>query len=323
MKKNSLFHLITILVLNFSCSRSQMTPEEADRSMKILNGNLVNLISTGSEKPEYKALAFLFEQVSTPLPFVKRANPTDLDTAVYRIGEKRGNYEWNATTRTFKKNSNSEIVIIHFPLEKSETNNTVFSLKKYKSQPYSSRPDFPVEVEAILNSGNQQVLSVNHRATIDNNLPEEIFSQIDGTDYQLGLGLKRTREGKLGKLRLDIWMKTKGIKVISGKVDADIEYSRRSYFFKYITFRLKLIDHTVDGIINYSAIDPTSADYINSFNSNSKIIIREGQNEVGKVILNKMNNSELLDYFVCFSNDRKILLTEYIPLLKKVLNLKY
>lgn len=106
-------------------------------------------------------------------------------------------------------------------------------------------------------------------------------------------------------------------------MNADIEYSRRSYFFKYITFKIKLIDHTVDGTINYSAIDPTSADYINSFNSNSKITIREGQKEVGKVILNKVNNSELLDYFVQFSNKQETLLSEYIPVLKKVLNLKY
>lgn len=300
-----------------------MTPEEADRSMKILNGNLVNLISAGGEKPEYKALEFLFEQISTPLPFVKRANPTDLDTAVYRMSEKRGNYKWNAATKTFEKESDSDVVAIHFPLEKSETNNTSFILNKYKSQPYSSRPDFPVEIEAILNSDKRQILSIAHQATITDNLPATASSEIKGDDYQLGFELKRTRESKLGKLNIELWLKTKGIKVISGKMNADIEYSRRSYFFKYITFKIKLIDHTVDGTINYSAIDPTSADYINSFNSNSKITIREGQKEVGKVILNKVNNSELLDYFVQFSNKQETLLSEYIPVLKKVLNLKY
>lgn len=323
MKKSSLFPLFVILVFCLSCSRSQMTPEEADRSMKILNGNLVNLISTGGEKPEYKALSFLFNQISTPLPFVKRANPTDLDTAVYRMSEKRGNYEWNSATKTFEKKSDSDVVKINFPLEKSETNNTSFILNKYKSQPYSSRPDFPIEIEAILNSDNRQILSIAHQATITDNLPATVSSQIKGEDYQLGFELKRTRENKLGKLNIELWLKTKGMKVISGRMNADIEYSRYSYFFKYITFKLKLIDHTVDGTINYAKINPTAADYVDSFNSNSKITINEGQNEVGKVVLNKTSNGELLDYFVKFSNGREILLSEYVPALKKVLNLKY
>lgn len=323
MKTCNIFYLLIFTLAVSACSRKQLNPAESDRSMKILNGNLVNLLSSGAEKPEYKALSFLMEQVSTPLPFVKRDNSTDIDTVVYSLNERKGAYEWNPGIKAFEKKSDSNLVNILFPLNKSEINNTSFTLNKYKSQPYSSRPDFPVEIEAILNSGNQQVLSIEHRATIDNNLPATISSQINGTDYQLGFELNRTKESKLGKLNTNIWLKTKGIKVISGKIDADIEYGRRSYFFKYIKFKLKLVDHTVDGTINYSAIDPTSADYIHSFNSNSTIIIREGQSEVGKIILNKVNNSELLDYFVQFSDGKESLLSEYIPALKKLLNLKY
>lgn len=106
-------------------------------------------------------------------------------------------------------------------------------------------------------------------------------------------------------------------------MDSQIEYGKRSYFFKTIRFNLKLIDHTISGKINYSAIDPMASDYVGSFNSNSDILIKEGQKVVGKIILNKTNNSELLDYFVRFSNGREIALCEYIPALKNLLNLKY
>ena len=122
---------------------------------------------------------------------------------------------------------------------------------------------------------------------------------------------------------IDLFLKTKGFEVISGHVDAEIEYSRQGYFFKTIDFYLKLQDHHVTGKIKYSEINPTAADYIDSFNSNSSIILSEGKNQVGKIVLNKTDNKELLDYYIRFSDGSKTLLSTYIPVLKKLLNLKY
>lgn len=318
--KTALFALIIFVAA--SCSRTQLSPEEADRSMKVLNSNLMNLLTSGSEKPDYKAIAFLLSQTNVPLPFVRKPNPTALDTAVYRITTYRGIYNWNPKSKTFSKDQTSDEVVLNFPLETS-TNDASLILSKYRSMPYSSRPDFPVKLEAVLKTGGKVLASIHHRATIADQLPETVSSEIDGSDYTIRFDLNRTRSSKTGNLTIDFSFKTKGIRVISGTMDADIEYGRKGYFFRFIQFSMKLIDHQIDGHINYSAIDPTATDYIRSFNSNSEIIIREGRNKVGKIVLNKVENNELLDYFVLFSGGKEILLSEYIPVLKKLLNLKY
>lgn len=323
MKQTFFFlFVLTFFILN-ACKSKQLNQAEADRSMKVLNGNLINLMSSGSEKPEFKALSFLVNQTSTPLPFTKRENPTQPDTVIFRLKERKGIYHWNPEQKTFNRSGNSEIVSLYFPEEKSDTNSLCLNLEKYQSQAYSSRPDFPTEVEATLKMNNQKIASISHKAHILNNLPEYISTKIDGIDYQATLRLRRTQLNKDGKLLIDFFLKSKGFQVISGKMDAEIEYSRQGYFFKTINFRLKLIDHEIIGKINYSAINPTSADYVGSFNSNTSIVIFEGRNKVGNIVLNKTNNNELLDYFVRFSNGKEILISEYIPALKKMLNLKY
>lgn len=313
------------LVLGFhlwSCT-SQLSPEEADRSMKILNGNLVNLMSTGSEKPEFKALKFLMTQASCPLPYVKKGNSDNPDTVVYRFEPNKGNYHWNPNLKAFEKTSENSIVELNFPSDKSAINDLIFKLNNYESQPYSSRPDFPTQIDAVLNSGENELLKLTHHAIITDKLPEQITAELEGSDYSARFEMNRTRLNKSGELHIETFLKTKGIKIISGTMDSQIEYGKRSYFFKTIRFNVKLIDHTVSGEINYSAIDPMAKDYVDSFNSNSDIIIKEGQKVVGKIILNKTNNNELLDYFVRFSNGHEIALCEYIPALKNLLNLKY
>ena len=318
----SIFFLTLVLIIN-SCTVKYLDPKEADRSMKILNGNIMNILSSGSEKPEYKAISFLLSQTSSPLPIVKKTNSTLPDTAVYNFPEKKGVYYWNKDSKSFMKQVKSDIVSLRFPIDNSEKNEVCFDLRKFKSQSYSSRPDFPTQIDAVIKIYENEIASIQHNANITNNLPENITTKIIGTDYKAELKLKRTQIEKDGKLFIDIYLKSRGAEVIAGNMEAQIEYNRRSYFFKIIEFNLKLMDHHVQGKINYSAIDPTSADYIGSFNSNSSIQLYEGKNEVGQIILSKTENGDLLDYFIRFSNGEEILLSNYIPILNKLLNLKY
>jgi hypothetical protein len=149
------FLLISILILS-ACNSKQLDRDEADRSMKILNGNLVNLLSAGSEKPEYKALSFLFEQISTPLPFVKKANPTQPEIP-FNFDEKKGQYQWNSLLETFEKKDDSDHISLFFPSGKSNKNNIRLDLINYQSQAFSSRPAFPVEIDAILKADDQEI----------------------------------------------------------------------------------------------------------------------------------------------------------------------
>lgn len=323
MKNFRLSLLSVLLVFLFSCSSRQLSPEEADRSMKMLNGNLVSLFSAGQEKPEFKALKFLFSQTTCPLPFVVKSNPTAPDTGKFVFANKKGIYTWDSGLKIFRKTGSSEIITILFPDEKSDRNDMHLNLSDYQSQAYSSRPDFPVLTDAEILRDGELLATITHKANIKNNLPENISTLVTGKDYKVRFQLHRTRLDKVGKLFADFRLKTGPAEPISGELEAGIEYSRQGYFFKTIRFELKLIDHLLKGDINYSAIDPTSSDYAGSFNSNSKIILMEGSRKVGDVVLDKTNNGELLDYFIRFSNHEKVLLSEYMPFLNKLLNLKY
>jgi len=323
MKNYYLSLLLLLILLISACSHKQLTPGEADRSMKILNSNLVNLLTTGSEKPEYQALAFILSLAESPLPIHKTTNSTSPDTSKYKFEDNKGIYLWDADEKAFKKSKDANIISLHLPSGTSGTNDIWFDVSKYKSQAYSSRPDLPVLIDAAIRSEEQQIVSIKHTANITNNLPENISTLIKGLDYEAGFNLKRTQIKEAGSLKIDLYLKVKSFEVISGNVDAQIEYSRHGYFFKTINFFLKLQDHHVIGELNYAKINPTANDYIDSFNSNASIILYEGNNLVGKIVLNKTDNKELLDYFVRFSDGEERLLSTYIPVLKKVLNLKY
>ena len=320
--KPGLYFVFAFLIL-VSCKGKILDRQEADRSMKILNSNLMNLLTAGSEKPEFQAMEFLFNQEVSPLPFYKTKNQAVPDTVTYNIEKNKGNYSWDSDTKRFKKTENADRISLNFPLSNSAANTIRFDLIHYKSQAYSSRPDLPVLVDAIISDADRQLAGLKHTANITNNLPENISTKIIGLDYEAAFELRRTQLKNDGKLMIDLFLKTKGFEVISGHVDAEIEYSRQGYFFKTIDFYLKLQDHHVTGKIKYSEINPTAADYIDSFNSNSSIILSEGKNQVGKIVLNKTDNKELLDYYIRFSDGSETLLSTYIPVLKKLLNLKY
>jgi hypothetical protein len=107
-------------------------------------------------------------------------------------------------------------------------------------------------------------------------------------------------------------------------VDALIGYSSMGYYFNDIHFTMILFNHLIKGNILYSKIDPTDRDYAESFNANTNIQIFEmpGNHLVGNLVLGKTHNGELLDYFIRFNDGSKIPVSEYLPFLDKLLNMK-
>jgi hypothetical protein len=52
----------------FSCQpKKELSPEEAIRSLKVLDSDLTNLVSKGQEHPSVIALDFLLNQATSPL----------------------------------------------------------------------------------------------------------------------------------------------------------------------------------------------------------------------------------------------------------------
>jgi len=225
MKYSQLLTFLILSILIGACSTNKLNPVEADRSMKILNGNMVNLFTVGSEKPEYQALSFLMDQITSPLPYVRRANPNQAKKP-YSFEDNKGVYRWNTSINAFEKTAWGEKINLFFPSGEKEFH---LELTKFQSQSFSSRPDFPTNIEGFLLNSEQKILNIRHRATISNNLPESITTEIRGTDYTIELKLNRTQQGNDGKLLIDINLKTKGEKVLAANINALIENMSYGY----------------------------------------------------------------------------------------------
>ena len=313
-----------IALLIFSDCTSQLNREEADRSLKVLNSNLVNFVTLSSEKPEIQALWFLLNNPSSPLTLAQKRNFFVRDTIPELSGKAKGVFHYNTEKKLFEKASTSAQTILIFPSDGKAGTDARFVLSEFESQDCKTRPEFPVKISAAMFIEDTEKLTIDHSASIENNLPKKISSLIIGDDYKVNLDLARTREGNAGTFDFNIYFKAKGFTVCSAVIDAKIEYSRQGYYFRYFDFRIKLFEHEIIGKLDYSKIDPTASNYADLFNRYSTIELFENNgNKVGNIILGKSENEELLDYFVKFDNGDEVLLSTYVPLLNKILDYKY
>ncbi len=309
--------IFVILIVLVGCN-ARMSPAEADRSMKMLNGNLSGFLTTASEKPELQAMYFLFRESSSPLCLKQQS-----DTVPVLPEKKKGRFYWSAQRKQFEKHSPSDSIALYFPFDGENGDSVFFLMPDFDVRSCKSRPDFPVRAKASLRVG-ERVLSIDHAAAIEDNLPLTIDTEVKGNDYSAEFLLRRSKNGENGDLVTDFSIQTKGFTVASGEMNATIGYSRTGYFFRFIQFSLALMDHQIEGTIDYSKIDPTSSDYASSFNANSTIRISEsGEGEVGTIVLGRSGEGELLDFFVRYSDGQQVLLSQHVPLLKKVLDFKY
>jgi len=307
-----------------SCTDKKYSYNEAQRSLKVLNSDFANFFTAVSENDEWKALNFLWEQPSAPLPFQKEKFKAGHPYADYNFSDSKGLYRWDSPGQNFLKVEPSDQLVLLFPLV-SGGSDWHFELSDFESQPISSRPAFPTRILASLAAGGSEKLLVTHSATVADGLPQTIKSKVEGGSYLLTGSFVRTRENDKGSLKVEVEFKEKGFRIISGEINATIGYSKAGYFFDEIRFTCKAFNHVFRGEIDYGQIEPTSSDYAGSFNRHSRIKIIEnpGNHVVGEIILGKTGNGELLDYFVRFAGGKEELLSDYLPFLNKMLNFKY
>jgi|GEM_PF-1151451 len=315
--------LFLTVILCTGCKRV-LNREEAERSLKVLNSNLVNFISLSSEKPEIQGLYFLLDEPASPLTLTQNRNFFKRGTSSDSPAKLKGIYQWYPGKKLFEKKDTSKQLVLLFPLEEKPGDSARFVLSEFESQDCKSRPEFPVTIKADMFINGLKKLTIDHQAEVQDNLPLHVSGLVAGDGYKLIYHLNRTRQEESGTIDLDLILKANGFELCSFGANAKIGYSRQGYYFRYISFQLKIFEHEITGELDYSKIDPTASDYIDLFNRYSRIGIRETAGpEVGNIILGETGNGELLDYFVKFANGDKVLLSSYIPMLKKILNYKY
>ena len=316
---------VIALSLLGSCSGRNLSHEEAVRSLKVLNSDLMNFFSAAAEKPEWKALMFLYDQPSLRLPFSKDKFSFDKPYSEFDFHDEKGHYDWDFTLKQFARKQKGDDIEVHFPSYLSDSLNTCFRLYDYESVPVSSRPWFPVKADGSLAVDGVIKLKFAHTARVGDDLPLSFNTVVDGEGYQVISSFSRTREGDRGTIGFLIKAEMQGNEVISGTIDASVGYSKIGYYFEDINLSFRLFSHLVKGRIRYGMINPTTENYVDSFNRNTDLGLFElqGNRKVGDIVLGSSNHGELLNYYIRFSGGKEELAATFIPMLDKLLNLKY
>jgi hypothetical protein len=314
----SLSQLLTLV----SCQRKEYSKEEAIRSLKVLNGDVSGFLTKAGEMEELTALRFIWDHDSLPLPFAMEKFSADQPWKPYDFNASKGKYFLDSIHPVFLKEEESREVSLLFSGPKIPEGE--FILQDYQAAEISSRPDFPLKLEAELKLKGEKRMTIFHAAQVSDDLPEVVNSFIKTEDSGVSFTLRRTRKKETGTLSLLVNVEKKGFHFINADMNATIGYSSMGYYFEDIRFNMEVFSHLATGFIRYGLIDPTARDYASSFNAHSDIRLYEmpGKRLVGKLVLSKSPQGDLLDYFIRFKDGSLVPVSEYLPFLDKLLNMK-
>lgn len=296
-----------------------MDKVEAEKSLKALNSDLINLADKTGETDEVKAIRFLLNQCDSPFPF--RISNHEGMLKNFNFNEQKGNYLWNGLQKKFEKTGNRDEIVIQ--MDSILLKPATFIITAYESAVVSSQPEFPVKMNAYLMTAGDTTMKLQLSSKITDGLPEWVELNLTGNDYEIQLHLKRTRLGDEGTMNCDMEFKVSGSKVTEVHFDSKIGYSRQGYFFNYIKYHAAVFSHRVEGYCNYANVNPTAVDYARSFNDNTKTELFEGKNrKIGDVILT-VSDDELLGFSIRFGDGSLGKPEDYLILYRKIMNLKY
>jgi hypothetical protein len=287
-----------------------------------LNSDFVNFFEKTGEMDELAALKFIWNHDNLPLPFPTEKFSADKPWKPYDYKESKGVYSWDSVQQVFVRKEKSDVVRILF--SNGKITDGEFMLTEYTDTALSSRPDFPLKLKAVLNLEGKERLNIRHSAEVTDDLPLRINTEVQNKDSKMDFTLNRTRKNNDGGLKINFSLEHKSHRFIEAGAEAWIGYSSMGYYFNDIHFTMNLFSHRVKGHILYSKIDPTAREYVESFNANTNIQIFEmpGNHLVGNLVLGKTGAGELLDYYIRFSDGSKVLVSDYLPFLDKLLNMK-
>jgi len=289
-----------VLLLFYSCTPGSMNKEDAERSLKVLNSDLVNFGNRMSESTEMKVWAFLLENREAPIPFYKNSN-SFISVKNFHFDEMKGIYKWNSLDKKFDLTGHSEQIII---LPDSTGKHLLqFIVSDFNSAKVSSGEAFPTSVKIQMKEDDHEIWKLDYLAELADGMPKKIELKMKGKEYTMNSNYLRTKSGENGTLSLTFSFNHLMKTLIDTRLDCTIGYSRQSYFLKTIDINQQLFDHEIKGEVDYASIDPTAEDYTASFNSHSKVFLFEKRKgRIGDVILEGTENNELNDFFVRFKD---------------------
>lgn len=323
------FRNISALILAgmflLSCqSGKELSPEDGIRSLKVLNSDLANILSAGQEQPAILGLDFLLQQASSPLSAIHGFPGQFARDSLQNLDAWNGRYEWNSDSLAFFLAEPAGEIIIDYPVKGLE-NNARFTFSGYKCQPSMHMSCFPAEFTALMEYEGKEIFNIEYKAEFEDEWPLNMQFDLRGNGFNGYIRMDRTRDGASGTMTFRLSFKAKGFTIMEGTVKTEIGYNGSLIYFKVVEPDLTIFDMGIEGRLDYGKINPTSQDYIKSFNDNCHIIFREAGNgkKIGDFGLGTDETGELLEWAVYLSDGSMASLYDYLLVLKKIMDYKY
>jgi len=325
MKSKQSLNLILVLpFLLLSCKTSHPVDKtEALNSIKILNADIISFINRSSELPGFKAIGFLLKQPSAPLPFQSDTSGSHGFRHDFSFTAEKGIYKWDTAKRVFVKAKDTSLILIRFPMPGRPGSECSFILYEYETGKTRSKPVFPINIRAKLFTGNKEELNISHRACISEGMISSISSKLNSDS--LGFSFEMKRDGsfsvKNGKLNSSLLILEKGKEIMRATLNVLIDYHPPlSYSVQKISIEQKLFNTELSGTIDYGSINPSSDNYDQEFNKNTRLELSNSDDKgtIGNIVLSPDGNSGRFDYFIRLSDGSEYRLTDQIMVLKKL-----
>jgi hypothetical protein len=320
------FICFVIMSLALSCNKPQILKKDvAIDCLKILNGDLTNLLNNATERSEFKALKFLWSQKSSPLPFVGDSAHSAMSEKSYIFKNKTGIYSWNPKLQEFKKTGDTGIIVLQFPIPDDIERNAELVISDFKEAEMASRSHFPVLINAVLMIDGEEVLALTHIVSIENKLPVSINTSIVGRGYSFNFNFLRKGKvtDKIGSISAGFSFVAGFTEEIQSHLIADIRYNANTYTFEKIDFDQKLFDTYLTAKIDADKINSTATYSVDEFNKYSKINLSsiKYKKELGSIVLCGLPDNKFDNYCIVFSDDTKMTLSDQVAAYAKVMNI--
>jgi hypothetical protein len=310
----------------FGCqSKKALSPEESIRSLKVFNSDITNLSSAGREQAAFIGLDFLLHQASSPLSIIYGMPGKFAKDSLKGIDAWKGKYAWNNDSRSFLVIDTAGGITILFPIDGDSSNNARFIMSPFNCQHAMNLSCFPDEFTALMENKGKTILNIGYKAEYEDDWPLKMQSDIRGDGYAGFIRVDRTREGDRGAITFNVSLVVKDSSIIEGTIKVEIGYNDKQFYSRVIEPDLRVFDVRIKGWLDYGKVDPTSREYVKSFNDNCHIAFYESGSgkKIGDFGLGMDKTGQLLEWVLYLSDGSKASLYENILVFKKFMDYKY
>jgi hypothetical protein len=313
-------------MLFFACSGDKkMSAADALKAVKALDSDLTNFMDAAGENTPVEGITFLVNEPSSP--FNDRTGITGrvLSDSMPPVSQWFGLYEWRNDSSAFTFTPHGDGMELLFPSSSSEINNLSLKVIEIGCHPFFTKPCFPDAFQVEMKEEGRNILAIDYHAGFSGTYPSDIDLKVEGEEFNGHFTASRTQEGNRGTVTAKFEFKAKGFTVLEGIIRYEIGYNGDQIFLRTVEPDFRLFDVSVNGKLDYTRVDPTSKDYIGSFNDNCRIRVTDHTSNrvIGLFGLGTDETGELLEWVIRLDDGPDISLYDHILAFRKIMDYKY